>query len=105
VAARVRTLIFVDIVYAIITLICGTITLSSLVRYAVISIHLGYAASWTWVWIGVTLALMIIAIIAFRKIDHAPIRMLVVILLFVPQILNLLLNQVIPFPEVWFLNS
>ena len=66
---------------------------------------LGHAAPWTWMWIISIIILLLITIIAYRKIDHAPIRMLLIICLFVPQIVNLLLGQTIPFPEVWFLNT
>lgn len=104
-SARDRTLIIVDFVFAIIALICGTLSFTSLVRYAVSSIQAGQAASWTPLWAGVMVILLLITAISYRKIDNAPIRMLVIICLFVPQIVNLLMNQSIPFPEVWFLNT
>ncbi|NLV26984.1 MAG: hypothetical protein GXY48_07455 [Methanomicrobiales archaeon] len=104
-ATRNHTILIVDVVYAIIALICGSLFLSSLVRFSVYSIQSGQAASWTWVWAGVMALLLIITIFSFRRIDHSPIRMLVIIGLFVPQIVNLLLDQTIPFPEVWFLNT
>jgi len=45
-----------------------------------------------------------VTIYAYRKIDHAPVRVLVVILLFVPQIVFLLMDQTVPFPDAGFLN-
>ncbi|PWR76102.1 hypothetical protein ACKUB1_06905 [Methanospirillum stamsii] len=102
--ARNRTLIFVDIIFAILALISGTFFLTSIVRYVVSSINLGSAAPWTWTWVGAMIVLLIITVIAYRRIDNSPLRMLVIIGLFVPQIVNLLMDQTIPFPEVWFLN-
>ena len=105
VTARSRTLIYVEFIFAIIALLCGTMAFTSLIKYAVLSISLGTPAPWNWTWVITVLVLLAITVYAFRKIDHAPIRVLVVILLFVPQIVYLLLDQTIPFPEVWFLNT
>jgi uncharacterized membrane protein len=66
---------------------------------------LGTAAPWTWPFAGTIVILMALTIITYRKIENTPIRMLVIILLFVPQIISLLMAQTIPFPEVSFLNT
>lgn len=104
-AAQARTLIGIDIIFAIIALLCGTMAFTYLVRYAVLSISLGQAAPWTYTWVITMVVLLGITIFAYRKIDYAPIRVLVVILLFVPQIVYLLMDQTVPFPDVWFLNT
>lgn len=103
-AARNRTLIFVELLFALVALVCGTIAFSSLVRYAVLTIRMGAAAPWTWTWALAMGILLAVTIAAYRKIDHAPLRILVVILLFVPELVSLLLDQTIPFPDVGFLN-
>ncbi len=102
--ARNRTLLIVEIFFAIVALVCGTMAFTSLVSYAVLTISLGKAAPYTYMWILAMIILLAVTIYAYRKIEHAPLRVLVVILLFVPQIVFLLLDQTVPFPDVGFLN-
>lgn len=102
--ARNRALILVELFFAIVALVCGTMAFNSLVSYAVLTISLGRAAPYTYMWILAMIILLAVTIYAYRKIDHAPLRVLVVILLFVPQIVFLLLDQTVPFPDVGFLN-
>jgi len=105
VPANNRTLIFVDIIYAILSLIFGTVAITSIVRYVISSLKIGTAAPWTWSFACIIVILMVLTIFTYRKIEMTPIRMLVIILLFVPQIVSLIMAQTIPFPEVSFLNT
>jgi uncharacterized membrane protein YoaK (UPF0700 family) len=100
-----RAIILVDLIFPGISLVCGTIACTSLVNYIVDSIRTGAPASLTIPWIIATLILLGITIYSFRKIESPPIRMLVIILVFVPQIVYLLLDQTIPFPDVWFMKE
>ncbi|MDD1724662.1 MAG: hypothetical protein LUQ07_05990 [Methanospirillum sp.] len=102
--AGTRSLVVVDIIFALIAIIVGNLALASLVRYTVTSLTLGSMASWSWTWLISLVILFLITILAFKKIDHPIIRMLVIICLFIPQILALLLQQTIPFPDVGFLQ-
>lgn len=102
--ARNRTLVLVELFYAFVALVSGTVALTSLIRYAVRTMSLGTAAPWTWAWVFAMTVLLGVTIYAYRKIDHAPVRVLVVILLFVPQIVFLLMDQTVPFPDAGFLN-
>jgi len=102
--SQARTLIGIDIIFAIIALLCGTMAFTYLVRYAVLSISLGHAAPWTYTWIIAMMVFLGITIYSYKKIYNAPIRVLVVILLFVPQIVYLLMDQTVPFPDVWFMS-
>ncbi len=103
-AAQNRTLIVVELFFFLVSLVCGSIAFTSLVSYAVQSFSLGKAAPWSWSWLIGMMILLAITIVAYRKIDHAPLRVLVVIILFVPQIVYLLLDQRIPFPDLGFFN-
>jgi len=104
VTARNRALILVELFFAIVALVCGTMAFTSLVSYAVLTISLGKAAPYTYMWILALIILLAVTIYAYRKIEHAPLRVLVVVLLFVRQIVYLLVDQNVPFPDVGFLN-
>lgn len=103
-AARNRTLVLVELFFAFVALVSGTVALTSLIRYAVETISLGTAAPWTWAWAFAMAVLFGVTIYAYRKIDHVPVRVLVVILLFAPQIVFLLMDQTVPLPDAGFLN-
>lgn len=102
-AARDRTLILVDIFFAVLTLLVGTMALTSIVRFAITSISIGTLAPWTLTWAGTLIIMLLVTAFAYRKIDNIPLRVLVVILLFVPQIYSLLMQQTIPFPDIGFI--
>lgn len=102
--AGTRSLLVIDIVFALIAIVTGYLGLTSLVRYVISSLTLGSMAPWSLIWVIALIILFLITILAFKKIDHPIIRMLVIIGLFVPQILVLLLQQTIPFPDVGFLK-
>ena len=101
---RDRTLILVDLFFAVVAVIIGTIALTSLVRFTIESISIGTLAPWTLTWAGTLIIMLLVTIFAYRKIDNIPIRMLVVILLFAPQLYSLLMQQTIPFPDVGFIR-
>lgn len=101
--ARDRTLILVDIFFAVVAVLVGTTALTSIVRFTITSISIGTLAPWTITWVGTLIIMLLITAIAYRKIKNTPIRMLVVILLFAPQIYSLLMQQTIPFPDVGFI--
>ena len=101
--ARDRTLILVDIFFAVVAVLVGTTALTSIVRFTITSISIGTLAPWTVPWIGTLIVMLLVTAFAYRKIKNTPIRMLVVILLFAPQIYSLLMVQTIPFPDVGFI--
>ena len=101
--ARDRTLILVDIFFAVLALVVGTMALTSIVRFTITSISIGTLAPWTLTWAGTLIIMLLVTAFAYRKIDNIPLRVLVVILLFVPQIYSLLMQQTIPFPDIGFI--
>jgi hypothetical protein len=99
-----NTLIVVDIVFGTLSVIFGTIAITTIVRYVIRSLSLGSAAPWSWTFAGMIVILLALTILTYKKIAYTPIRMLVIILIFIPLIISLLMEQTIPFPEVSFLN-